>query len=293
MATSAPTSCNTATLAPYSPTNGNPWNTAKIKHVYRRLGFSAPMGSVDAALALTPNDFIDNLVDTAFNLPLTPAPFWGYYSYSDFTDYDTENQQYILEWFVQTGNDFINEDLRGRLAFFWMNHFVTELEVYFHSPYMFQYYNLMQSHALGNFKNLTHQAGINNAMLLYLNGYENTNTNPNENYARELFELFTLGEGNGYTQTDITETARALTGYNHRVEWGAPIYFDQATHDTGVKNILGQSGNWGYTDVIDILFQERETETANYICRKLYRFFVGPDVDALIEQQVIQPLAQT
>ena len=129
--------------------------------------------------------------------------------------------------------------------------------------------------------------------MLYLNGFENTNNDPNENYARELYELFTLGEGIGYTQEDITETARALTGYNHWSEPGADIYFDASTFDSGSKTIFGQTGNWGYDDVIDNLFDQRGSEVATHICSKLYRFFVSPDIDAVIQQDIIAPLAQT
>jgi len=286
-------SCNTATLNPYIPSSGNPWNLSKVKHAYRRLGFGATVLQVDTALALSPNDFIDNLVDSAFNLPPTTAPFWANYSLSNFGDFETENNQYIFDWRLQTGNDIITETLRGRLTFFWMNHFVTELESVFYSPYMFQYYNTMQTHALGNYKDFVRTVGINNNMLLYLNGFENTNNDPNENYARELYELFTLGEGNGYTQDDITETARALTGYNHWNEPGAAIYFDVSTFDSSSKIIFDQEGNWGYDDVIDILFAQRSTEIATHICTKLYKFFVSPSVDAVIEIDIIQPLAQT
>jgi hypothetical protein len=286
-------SCNTSTLSPYIPSGANPWNVSKVKHVFRRLGFGAHQDDVDAALALSPGNFIDSLVDSAFNLPPTATPFWGNYAVSDFGDFETENEQYILDWRVQSGNDFISEKLRGRLTFFWTNHFVTELEVYFYAPYLFQYYNTIQSNCLGNFKDFVHDIGISPAMLLYLNGFENTNFNPNENYARELFELFTLGEGIGYTEFDITETSRALTGYNHWTEPGAAIYFDVATHDTGSKTIFNQTGTWDYSDVINILFQERGNEIAFNICKKLYQFFVSPDVDTMIEQNIIQPLAQT
>lgn len=286
-------SCNDSTLVPYVPTSQNPWDISKVNHVYRRLGFGAIQSDIDAALGLTPDEFIDNLVDTAISLPVTAEPFWGHFSVNDFVDFETENNQYIMEWRIQTGNDIIDHGLRGKLAFFWMNHFVTELEAYNYSPYMYQYYNLMQTYALGNIKDFTEAIGINPAMLIYLNGFENTNINPNENYARELYELFTLGEGIGYTQDDILETARALTGYNHWIEVGGEIYFDASTFDAGVKTIFGQTGSWGYSDVIHILFQERATEIARHFCTKLYTFFVSPSVDAIIETNVIQPLAQT
>lgn len=287
------TSCNDATLTPYIPTNDNPWNTVKIKHAYRRIGFGASQEKVDVALGLTPNNFIDNLVDTAYNLPPTPAPIWGNYVLADFTDFIPENEQYIQDWKIQTGNDFITEDLRGRLTSFWMNHFVTGLETYFYAPYLYQYYHTSQIHALGNLKEFVREIGITSAMLIFLNGYENTNVEPNENYARELFELFTLGEGNGYTEVDITETAKAITGYNHWEEEGAPIYFDESTWVDGDKTIFGQTGNWNYDDVINILFQERPNEIATHICTKLYRYFVSQEIDELIVLNVIEPLAQT
>lgn len=286
-------SCNTASIAPYIPSAQNPWSVQKIRHVYRRLGFSAPMSDIDDALALAPSNFIDSLVNTAMGLPTTPAPFWAQYVVSDFDDFNFENEQYVANWRLQIGNDFISETLRGRLAGFWMNHFVTEIDTVNYAPYLFQYYNRIQGLCLGNFREFTRAMGLDNMMLLYLNGFENTNNSPNENYARELLELFTLGEGNGYTQNDIVDTARALTGYNHWAEPGAQIYFDASTFDAGSKTIFGQEGNWGYDDVIDLLFQERGSLIAEYICSKLYQFFVSPSIDATIHQNIIQPLAAT
>jgi hypothetical protein len=285
-------SCNTSTLTSYIPSAQDPWNVSKIQHVYRRLGLGASQTEVDDALVLSPSAFIDQLVDNAAALPLTETPFWGYWSYSDFTDYETENPDFINQWRIQAANDILSNGLRDRMSFFWMNHFVTELETYFYGPYLFQYYNLMQTHALGNFKDFVREVGINSAMLIYLNGFDNTNQNPNENYARELYELFTLGEGNNYTETDITETARALTGYNHWTDYGAPITFNVSTHDTGSKTIFDQTGNWGYDDVIDILFEQRANEIATMITTKLYRFFMSEAVDGIVQDDIIAPLAQ-
>ena len=284
--------CNTSTLAPYEPSSQNPWNTRKINHVYRRLGFGASQDDVDAALSLTPGQFINSLVDTAHNLPPAPAPYWGYYSNNDFSDYENQNYPFFEQWRLKTVKDLLKENLRGRLTFFWMNHFVTRFGIYFHSPYAFQYYHMMQVHALGNLKEFTRAVGINPAMLIFLDGFENTKDSPNENYARELYELFTLGEGNGYTQNDITETARALTGYNKWNEENGAIYFDPGDFDSGTKTIFGQTGKWGYNDVIDILFQQKGDKIAYYICEKLYKFFVSPATDN-IGQTIIQQLAQT
>lgn len=286
-------SCNISTLDPYVPSSGNPWNFQKVQHAYKRLSFGGSTLEVDTGLAQSPSDFIDTLVDVAVNLPATPTPSWGFWAVSDFNDYETENPQYIFDWRIQTGNLLITEKLRARMVSFWLNHFVTELDTYFYAPYLFQYYHTAENHALGNFKTLVYEMGITPAMLLYLNGFENTNTEPNENYARELFELFTLGEGNGYTEDDITEASKALTGHNHWTESGAAIYFDLSTHVDENKTIFGQTGNWRHQDVVDILFNEREDLIARFICRKLYRYFVSPEVDADIETFIIEPLAQT
>lgn len=293
METIANPSCNTSTLAPYVPSGGDPWNTTKVKHVFRRLGFGASQLEVDNALNLTPEEFIDNLVDNAFNLDVYPEPFWANWAYEDFNDYDTENPLFIQEIRIATANSFLTEDLRGRMVSFWMNHFVTELEFYFHSPYLYHYLNIIQSNCLGNFKDFVFDIGENSAMLIYLNGYENTENNPNENYARELFELFTLGEGNNYTQNDILEASRALTGYNHWDLWAGPIFFDESTFDDGPKTIFDSEGPWGHADVINLIFTERAQEAATFITRKLYRYFVSQEVDAIIEQDIIAPLAQT
>ncbi|MDB4281962.1 DUF1800 domain-containing protein, partial [Paraglaciecola sp.] len=286
--------CNTALLEEYIPSGENPWTSQKIKHLYRRLAYGVNLAGIDAGLPLTPSALIDTIVDTAVSLDPTPAPPWGYFSISDFTDFDTDNPNYINQWYLQTANDTVDGGLRARLTLFWMNHFVTELDGYgSYAPYMFQYYNLMQTHALGNFKEFVRAVGVNSTMLIYLNGFENTSNNPNENYARELFELFTLGENNNYTQQDIIQAARALTGYNHWDEPGAQINFDQSTWDEGPKTVFGSEQFYTYDELIDTLFELRETEIAQFICTKLYKFFVSHEYDAITQEDIINPLAQT
>lgn len=285
--------CNTSLLDVYIPSGQNPWTSQKIKHLYRRMAYGVNLAGIDAALPLTPSALIDTIVDAAVSLDPTPAPPWGYFSISDFTDFDTENPNYIEQWYLQTANDTIEQSLRAKLTMFWMNHFVTELESYTYAPYMFQYYNLMQTHALGNFKEFVRAVGVNSTMLVYLNGFENTSNNPNENFARELFELFTLGENNNYTQQDILEASRALTGYNHWDDPGAQIYFDQSTWDEGPKTIFGSEEFYTYDELIDTLFELRETEIAQFICTKLYKYFVSHEYDAITQEDIINPLAQT
>tara|TARA_B100001057_G_scaffold473458_1_gene537960 strand:- start:763 stop:1911 length:1149 start_codon:yes stop_codon:yes gene_type:complete len=183
-----------------------------------------------------------------------------------------------------------NNGFRERLVLFWSNHFVIEYKDVNQPAYLYQYYALIQSHALGNFKTFVREMGLAPAMLRYLNGYENKKNNPNENYARELYELFTLGEGNGYTQEDITETSRALTGYNRFKTNMGVIEFNENTFDKGSKTIFGQTGTWGYDDLINILFQEKEDLIADFICTKIYRYFVSPEEDLSIIGQMAKSL---
>ncbi|RNC88335.1 MAG: DUF1800 domain-containing protein [Winogradskyella sp.] len=280
------TSCNSSTIQPYIPSAINPWDEARVRHAYRRIGYDASKAMVTAALAMSPNDFIDQLVDEAFNEPNWPTPVWADYTNHDYDnlglDFEEETQNNHHELRLEVINKMQNNGLKGRLILFWSNHFVTELESYFASNLLYEYYHTLERHALGNFREFVYDIGRTSAMLVYLNGFENTNNSPNENYARELYELFTLGVDNGYTQQDIVETSKALTGFNHRVNWTYPINYDSSTFDNSVKTIFNREGNWGYDEVIAILFEEKSPLIAQFICRKLYTYFISPEPNEVV-----------
>ena len=278
-------SCNNGTLSTFIPTDDNPWDISKVLLVFRRLGFGIKHSDIASKLSLTPSELIDELIDNAKNLPLTPDPGWAHWTNTDFRNAGGNRGPFYRNHQKIVFKDFLNNDMRDRLTLFWSNHFVTEYYMYNHPAYTFRYYNNLQSNVLGNFKNFVSVIGLDDAMLMYLNGYENRNNAPNENYARELYELFTLGEGNGYTQDDITETARALTGYNNRQD-GGPIYFNPNRFDNGEKTIFGRKGNWNYDDVINILFEEKSDLISKFIVRKLYKHFVSPDVNEAIVDEL-------
>ncbi len=283
------TSCNVASLSPYVPNAGNPWDVTKAKHVYRRLDFGTSDANINIALNTSPQNAVDQIIDNAIALPNTPTPVWGFWNINDYTDYQNQANEQTTDWYRITAQQIQNTGLKGRLSFFWLNHFVTQKETYFYPPYTFRYWNTLQTHALGNFRDFVRAIGTDPAMLIYLNGFENTNIEPNENYARELYELFTLGQDNGYTQVDIEQTAKALTGYNHWSVPGDTIFFDESTFDPSDKIIFEQEGNWDYDDVIDILFEQRSALIAPYICRKLYTFFISRDVN----EDVVTAMAET
>ena len=284
-------SCNTGTIAPYVPTPENPWDDAKIKHLYRRLAYGASIPELAAAKSKSPSQLVDELVDAAIGQGVTPPPPWANKTEPEYNAIDDDQLRELKnierdEGYVMAAKDLLQNGLHARLTFFWLNHFVTQYSEYQCPAYMYQYYAKLQEHAIGNFKEFTREIGLTAAMLAFLNNFENTKNRPNENYARELFELFTLGEDIGYTQIDIEEASKAMTGYNERAEKCGPITFDPETFDTRSKRIFGRTGAWDYNDVIEILFEERRDEIAELICAKLYRYFVNPEQDADIIVQM-------
>jgi uncharacterized protein (DUF1800 family) len=286
--------CNTSTLAPYTV----PLDQTRALHLYRRLGFSASVETIRQAVGQNAGTLVDTLVNQALSMPVLPAPTWADWTNANYPeDGDARRQlqnQQRGEFRLDYANGLLKNNLRDRLSFFWSNHFVTEVEVYNCNSFLYYYINCLQRNALGNFKTFVSEIGLTSAMLFYLDGVFNNGNNPNENYARELYELFTLGEGQGYTEQDVIETARALTGYVERGEEGCTqVTYRADRHDEGSKTILGQTGNWGYDDVIDILFNERADQIAFFIAKKLYKFFVHPDALAAEAEPILNGLAAT
>jgi hypothetical protein len=161
--------------------------------------------------------------------------------------------------------------LREKMAFFWHGHFACRnLNVFYQQGLL----DVIRRNALGNFGTLLKEVSKSAAMLNFLNNQQNKKDHPNENFAREVMELFTLGRGN-YTEHDIKEAARAFTG------WGANIQgdfqFRKFQHDFGSKTVLGRSGNFDGGEVLDILLEEKQT--ARYITQKIYKFFVNENID--------------
>ena len=220
--------CNESSLDLYVPSNTNPWDLSKIRFIYRRLGFGISNEKAKALLTKSPKELIDEIINSAKIMPLTPAPEWGFWNNAEINNSDYNQGYYKNLWQKQAFSNFLLDGFRERLTLFWSNHFVTEYYDYNQAQYLYQYHSRLQQYALGNYKEFVSAIGLEPAMLKYLNGYSNKKKAPNENYARELYELFTLGEGNGYTSTDITETSRALTGYNKYSNGnGSVIIFNQ------------------------------------------------------------------
>ena len=276
--------CAQADLSPYQPSADQPWTADRVAHVYRRLAYGADRQTRAAALDQSPVQLVDALLDAAAAAPDLPVPTWADWSYADYPadEFIEVREAQFAEWVGVFLGEMQDNPLLTKLFLFWHGHFVTEFVAYDCPAYLYRYTHLLRTLAMGNFKTLTREIGLDDAMLAYLNGDENTKHAPNENYARELFELFTLGADNNYTQQDIEETARALTGYTGRNDFCGPTIYHAFAHDTGPKTIFGDTANHDYDSVLDLLFEVRAEEISEFICGKLYRHFVHPEADATV-----------
>jgi uncharacterized protein (DUF1800 family) len=211
----------------------------------------------------------------------------------------------LYAWsFLQMQNSGIS--IREKLTLFWHNHFVAENA----NPHReFYYINILRQNALGNFKELTKKITIDPNMLIYLSGNQNRNTAPNENYSRELLELFTIGKGvavgNGdytnYTEEDVVQIAKVLTGWRSRwIKHEDPLnaYFTNNLHTKANKTlshrfnnaIITEKGDQEYKDVIDTIF--KQDECSHFIIRQFYIWFVNSEITTEIETNIIAPLAK-
>lgn len=267
-------------------------------HILRRTGSGGNPDEVQALIGTPADVAVDAIVDAAVARPMPEPPVWVDEGLPGRRD--PEREAYLNElnpaWLSEFRTDIMREiyagGLRERMMMFWHNHFVTQIATYRIAPLAYRYVTALREHALGNLKEFVHAIGLNPAMLIYLNGTQSRVGEPNENYGRELLELFTMGqfdsEGNeNYSQTDIEEIARALTGWV--VDTGnLTVRFVPNRHDSGEKTIMGRTGTWGYDDVVDILFEERGNKIAEFVATKLYREFISATPDETLVGQLAQ-----
>ena len=172
-----------------------------------------------------------------------------------------------------------NHPLQEKMALFWHGHFATNEDKVRDYRKMLKQLELFQSQGLSNFRELLIGVAQDPAMLAFLDAGVNTKDSPNENFAREIMELFTMGVGN-YTESDVQEAARAFTGWNSR---NLVFYIDEKDHDTGAKSFLGNEGNFSGIEIIDLILDQQRT--SEFIAAKIYRYFVS---DQLREEDVQQ-----
>jgi uncharacterized protein (DUF1800 family) len=174
-----------------------------------------------------------------------------------------------LRWLDEMINS--QAQFREKMSLFWHGHFACRvINIYYQQQLM----DTIRRNCFGNFSDLLREVSKSPAMLQFLNNQQNKKQHPNENFAREVMELFTLGRGN-YTEKDIKEAARAFTGWGFNLQ--GEFVFRQFQHDEGSKTFLGKTGNFDGDDIIDILLEQKQT--AIYITKKVYRFFVNEKPD--------------
>lgn len=291
-----------------------PWDYEQAAHLLRRTGFGLKKSDLDLLLSMTMGEAVDHILDVPADAPPPPV---NDYNNPDYTDpavapgdvwvnagYDVEGEGYRIEsyrgWWT---NLMATEEasIREKMTLFWHNHFATKTEAVFYGKTNYQHNTKLRANALGNFKELVKIVTLDPMMLYFLNGVLNGKDAPDENYARELQELFTVGKDSPsqYTEEDVVAAARVLTGWRIN-PLPNETFFYPLEHDTGDKQFSAFYNNTviqGSTDgeaeldaLLDMIFAKEEV--SKFICRKIYRWFIYYVIDETVEQNVIEPLAE-
>ncbi len=258
------------------------------RHLLNRTSFAANPADIDALAGLTREQAADRLLGWTGKPVVTPPPAWTaepFESRNRFRGMSVEERMLANREMVQKAfalrSWWLTEmlvtpsPLTEKMTLFWHNHFVSGQQKVRSPQLMYRQNDLLRRHALGNFGELLHAVARDPAMVIYLDSASNRKGQPNENFAREVMELFTLGEGN-YGEHDIKEMARAFTGWSINPETGE-FLFRPFAHDDGEKTVLGRTGNFDGDAALDILLAQ--PQTAEFIVTKLWREFVSPSPD--------------
>jgi uncharacterized protein (DUF1800 family) len=302
------------------------WGLNQILHLLRRTTYGAPQAAVPVLQTMSMEQGVNMILAQPAaeeSMPLTTdsreelaaiGESWVYTLFkktdSTFTPTNIRTTSLKAWWMGLMLTQPLS--IREKMVLFWHNHFVTERDTVNDPRFIWRYVALLRSNALGNWKDLTRLITTDGAMLRYLNGNTNTKTSANENYGRELQELFTIGKGpevapgdyTFYTEQDVKEAARVLTGWQDDATvlptpGSQPWKFTASRHDTTNKQFSIRYGNrviTGGTDgvaelnaLLNMIFEQEET--AKYLCRRLYRWFVYYVIDDWTETNIIVPLA--
>jgi uncharacterized protein (DUF1800 family) len=308
------------TFSGLTPYNG-PWTSNEVIHLLKRTMFGSTPDDINFFLGLGMNQSVDSLLTVSVTPPAPPVknynntnipttdpdyniPMGQTWVTINTTDAEGQRRNSLKAWWMGL---MINQErnIREKMTLFWANHFSIETSDLGRMIWAYNNNALCRKNALGNFKQFVRDVTLDVAMLRYLNGYLNISTAPDENYARELQELFTLGKENNpnYTEDDVKKAARVLTGW--KINANTNTYsFTASQHDVTSKQfssfynntvIAGRSGatagDLELTDLINMIFS-KSTEVSRFIVKKLYRYFVYYKIDTATETNVIDPLAQ-
>jgi uncharacterized protein (DUF1800 family) len=262
----------------YRPSPDAPWNVERVGHLYRRATFGCTAAELERGLADGPDKTLERI--------LSGGPGLDEFEKSTANLANSvvgaNNGRQLSVWWLYRML-YTPHPLLEKLTLFWHNHFATSNGKVQNARFMYGQYELMRRHAPGNFATLLKEMSKDPAMMVWLDTRNSKKASPNENYARELMELFSLGIGH-YTEKDIREAARAFTGWE--IKNNAAV-FSEANHDAGTKTLLGKSGTFRGEDIVRICLDQ--PCTAPFIVTKLYRFLISETV--LPTPELIQPLA--
>jgi uncharacterized protein (DUF1800 family) len=269
----------------YRPSTESPWDLKKVGHLYRRAAFGAGLEEMQTALRDGPDRTITALLEGRADGQ--ENELWTMMSRS-LADANGADQVSAL-WLYRML--YSPHPLREKLTLFWHNHFATSNAKVLNVGYMLGQYELMRRNAQGSFRTLLTDMSRDPAMMVWLDTTQSQRDRPNENYARELMELFSLGVTNArrpgernYTEDDVRQAARAFTGL--RLQDGRAV-FRSGDHDNGEKTVLGQRGRFGADDIVRICLEQESTPY--FITRKLFRFLVSDSIEAT--PALLEPLA--
>lgn len=293
---------------PLDPIAPDQWNAARARHLLERAGFGIPAGEIERLAGMTPENAVARLVDYEQFPEVLEEPDWleppdagrklrrqvammsemnaagatkKKDSYEEmmaeeerrrlFNALQAEERQDIerlKRWWLRR-MIHTNRPLQEKMTLFWHGHFATSAEKVKSGAHNYGLNKLFRDRATGNFKMLTYEVGCSPAMLRYLDNDQNFKDHPNENWARELMELFTLGEGH-YSEDDIKNSARAFSGWTSD---GEEFVYNPRQHDDGEKVFMGRRGNFNGNDIIDIIFEQEQA--SRFIVAKLWKYFAS------------------
>jgi len=260
-----------------------------MAHLYRRAGFGARREELEAALAKGYEATVEELLHPEAQPDLDHDLIWRYWV-------DIKESRQIIPaqsyWVYRMINS--KRPLEEKMALFWHHLFATGFAKLNHPGAMLQQIAMFRTHGLGDLRTLLVELSKDPAMIFWLDNQTNTNDVHNENYGRELLELFSLGIGN-YSEDDVKNCARAFTGWTMknpipgaqpfgRYQW--EYEFRPDLHDYGEKTFLGETGNFDGADIVDIIV--RQPACAQFICRRLHNYFVSDTVDEAAIDELVQ-----
>ncbi len=265
---------------PFEPTLEQPWDRFLAAHLYRRAGFGAEHHELESAVARTPAEVIDELISR--NTESNDFRATGD-ALAESVVSGGDPKQLSAAWVYRLL--FTPNQLLEKMTLFWHGHFATGADKVQDARMMWNQNQFLREHALGDFRELTQKISQDPAMLIYLDSTSNRKSHPNENFARELMELFCLGEGN-YSERDVLELARCFTGWEIK---NKRFRKNPYQHDGENKHILGQSGQFDGEDGVRVVLEQPQLE--QFLARKWYRYFISDEPSP--SAALLQPLADT